>query len=559
MFRLIYCRPIIIVYEIFIMSVVKQTEGGGPSEVIAQNSKDITQVLQSALHDKYASTERLMSLRRTDRERVKNAVTILCGEIDVIYKDLISALTKENRDLGSIESARKNREEFDTHQAEWFASLAAPSRHSHISNHTSFSCGHSSVSSSSSVKRRAAEAKLISAKLALSQAAERELEEQEMAALQAEREREILDLKSRHAKREAQRKVEVAEAELKVWSLHDELNSCVHPASVSLNVDPVPDPVSPSAAVHSEPGFLDTDLPRLDHQHLSVPVHSAPVSSVVDLARPHHLSSFRVHTAPVSLDIDQPRLDHQHLSVPVHSAPVSSVVDLARPHHLSSFRVHTAPVSLDIDQPRLDHQHLSVPVYSAPVSSVVDLARPHHLSSFRVHTAPVPLDIDQPRLDHQHLSVPVHSAPVSSVVDLARPGYQSSFPVRSAPIVYDFGLLRSDHHSCGPVNSQSHPVSFCSNLPYPSMLPPPALTRPMRSRMGAGPHNVFTSNLNANAPYFVFSHTGGGDHPNLYKVAGTSNQRNHCEELYQCRSSNRCEDQARGHQDARDHKTAPLY
>ena len=373
-----------------------------------------------------------MSLRRTDRERVKNAATTLCGGIDVIYKDLISALTKENRVLGSIESARKNRAEFDTHQAEWFASLAAPSRHSHISNHTSFSCGHSSVSSSSSVKRRAAEVKRISAKLALSQAAERELEEQEMAALQAEREREILNLKSRHAKREAQRKVEVAEAELKVWSLHDEFNSSVHAAPVSLNVDPVPDPVSPSAAVHSERGFLDTDLPNVDHQHLSVLVHSAPVSCVVDLPRPDHLSSFPVRTAPG------------------------------------------------------------------------------------------PLDMDQSGLDHQHLSVPVHSAPVSSVIDLARPDYQSSFTVHTAPVAYDFGLLRSHHHSCGPVNSQSHPVSFCFNLPHSSTLPPPALTRPMRSRMGEGPHNVFVSNLNANAPCFVSSHTGGGDHPNLFKDTGMS-------------------------------------
>ena len=91
------------------------------------------------------------------------------------------------------------------------------------------------------------------------------------------------------------------------------------------------------------------------------------------------------------------------------------------------------------------------------------------------------------------------------------------------------------------------------------MLPPPAYTRPMRSRMGAGPHNVFMSKLNANAPYFVHSHTGGGDHPNLFKDTGMSNQHNYCEELYQCHSSNRSEDQARGHQDARDHKTAPLY
>ena len=135
------------------------------------------QSLQYALNGIYAAAETLMSLRNPDRDRL---TTTLC-EIDQLCDDLISALVSDYPDnVELIQRLRSNKHEFDLHKNSRLKSLDSEShrssRHSHNPDTFSIRSKHSSASCSSE-KRRAAEAKHASAKLALDQLSEREQED----------------------------------------------------------------------------------------------------------------------------------------------------------------------------------------------------------------------------------------------------------------------------------------------------------------------------------------------------------------------------------------------
>ena len=80
----------------------------------------------------------------------------------------------------------------------------------------------SNASSYSSVRRRAAEAKRASAKQELEQLSELEQEQKELLSLKLEQKKRTLELKVKHAKSEARRRLEAAEVELNVWSEIDD-------------------------------------------------------------------------------------------------------------------------------------------------------------------------------------------------------------------------------------------------------------------------------------------------------------------------------------------------
>ena len=62
------------------------------------------------------------------------------------------------------------------------------------------------------------EAKRALAKLELKQLSEREKEQKELLSLKLEQEQRALELKAKHAKSEARRRLEAAEVELNMWS-----------------------------------------------------------------------------------------------------------------------------------------------------------------------------------------------------------------------------------------------------------------------------------------------------------------------------------------------------
>ena len=146
---------------------------------------------------------------------------------------MILALESEhpvNSDM--VENVRCSKREFDSHKAEWLRKISDKNNCD-----SSFSIGTiSNVSSRSSVRRRAAEAKRASAKLELEQLSEREQEQKELLSL----EQRALELKAKHAKSEARRRLEAAEVELNVWSEIDDdghLSSRLAPTSGQFDIN----------------------------------------------------------------------------------------------------------------------------------------------------------------------------------------------------------------------------------------------------------------------------------------------------------------------------------
>ena len=185
--------------------------------------------LQSILNGKYAAAEKLMSLRHPDRERLFN----LFEEIEVHTEELILALESEhpvNSDM--VENVRCSKREFDSHRAEWLRKISDKNNCDSSSSIGTIS----NASSRSSVRRRAAEAKRASAKLELEQLSEREQEQKELLSL----EQRALELKAKHAKSEARRRLEAAEVELNVWSeINDDghLSSRLAPTSGQFDIN----------------------------------------------------------------------------------------------------------------------------------------------------------------------------------------------------------------------------------------------------------------------------------------------------------------------------------
>ena len=155
--------------------------------------------LRQALESKYASAEKLMSLR--PNEHSQDALKSLNQEIEQAYDELICLLKGGDVqvDQSEIDGLNCNKIEFDAHVEKWFLSISGKSTKCHSDSESQVS----SFSSRSSAKRRDAEAKYKTAKLALAQLEERQLEERQLAAL-----------KAKHAEREATRQLELAKIEL---------------------------------------------------------------------------------------------------------------------------------------------------------------------------------------------------------------------------------------------------------------------------------------------------------------------------------------------------------
>ena len=161
----------------------------------------------------------------------------LAEEIEIHTEKLILAVESEhpvNSDL--VENVRWNKREFDLHKGEWL------SKFSDKNNCDSSSIGTiSNASSRSSVRRRAMEAKGASAKLELEQLSKREQEQRELLSLKLEQELRALELKAKHAKSEARRRLEAAEVELNVWNEIDDdghLSSRLAPQVANMMLTP---------------------------------------------------------------------------------------------------------------------------------------------------------------------------------------------------------------------------------------------------------------------------------------------------------------------------------
>ena len=140
-----------------------------------------------------------MSLRR--RSHTVDAVKALLPAIEQSHQNLMPFLANEVPvNLSAIESANRNKDEFDTRVNEWLTSESpAFDTHSDVSNP-------STRSSRSSVKLRVSELKASASKLALLQIADRHKKEQELITLKANQARQEAALKAKHQQQEAQRR-----------------------------------------------------------------------------------------------------------------------------------------------------------------------------------------------------------------------------------------------------------------------------------------------------------------------------------------------------------------
>ena len=150
-----------------------------------------TQKLQQFFTTQYTSVERLISLKR--RPHTVDAVKALLPAIEQSHQNLMQFLANEVPvNLSAIESANRNKDEFDTRVNEWLT-LESPAfgTLSDVSNP-------STRSSCSSVKLRVAQRKASASKLALLQIANGHKEEQESIALKANQARQEAALKAKH-------------------------------------------------------------------------------------------------------------------------------------------------------------------------------------------------------------------------------------------------------------------------------------------------------------------------------------------------------------------------
>ena len=172
--------------------------------------------LQQQLNSHYLAAETIMSLRDPKMENLH----LTLAKIDLAYEELITNIHRLDDENASTfrENAARNKKEFDAHKNEFLEKRIAtsvqelpardsPSLHRYdIRSHVSTPSARSKVSTSSSVKRKEAEAEFKAAQLRAFQASERAQETLVLQRHQAE-----------IAQREAQRELELASVKLQVW------------------------------------------------------------------------------------------------------------------------------------------------------------------------------------------------------------------------------------------------------------------------------------------------------------------------------------------------------
>ena len=197
------------------------------------------------LDEQYIKVERAIPLRSANVETVIE----MRNCVNQTFLDLLKLMQSANVDISQIESATKNKQEFDTHVNNWIKSVTATPSFTNVpqasrapSEKSIKSCStSSSKSSSSSSKRREA---LVNYKLAVlkqKQAQERTLEVAEQARQEAERklaeqqretERKLAEqqreterklAEQNRIQREAARELELAITEMEVWETSSDI------------------------------------------------------------------------------------------------------------------------------------------------------------------------------------------------------------------------------------------------------------------------------------------------------------------------------------------------
>ena len=204
------------------------------------------ELLQEHLNALYLSAERIMSLRDPNSESLRS----LSANIESKYKELLEKVEQVTceRNNSIALSAIQNKNEFDAHKCEFLSKCssqqcASTSKKPPSVEGTSLpsrGSSRSKASSSSTVKRRAAEAEVIAAQIRAEQAKERAEEEfqQQLIQVQLEQRQQEMQLQLKQqqqemqlqlkqqqqqkSQREAQRELEVAAAKLQVWDQSDE-------------------------------------------------------------------------------------------------------------------------------------------------------------------------------------------------------------------------------------------------------------------------------------------------------------------------------------------------
>ena len=189
---------------------------------LASTSENVDCLLKN-LDEQYVKVERAISLRSANVE----SVIEMRNCVNQTFLGLLKLMQSANVDISQIESATKNKQEFDTHVNNWIKSVTATPSFTNVSQASRApseksikSCStSSSKSSSSSFKRREA---LVNYKLAVvkqKQAQERALEVAEQAREEAERKL----AEQNRIQREAARELELAITEMEVWETSSDI------------------------------------------------------------------------------------------------------------------------------------------------------------------------------------------------------------------------------------------------------------------------------------------------------------------------------------------------
>ena len=171
-------------------------------------------MLQEHLKALYLSAEKIMSLRDPNPESLRS----LSANIESKYEELMQKVEQiENEKNNSIAlSAFQNKSEFDAHKCEFLSKCglqqyASSSKKSPSLESTSLlsrGSSRSKASSSSTVKRRVAEAEFIAAQIRAEQAKKRAKEELQLPQQQHEMLIQLQQQRTIRSQREAQRKLE---------------------------------------------------------------------------------------------------------------------------------------------------------------------------------------------------------------------------------------------------------------------------------------------------------------------------------------------------------------
>ena len=186
------------------------------------------EMLQEHLNALYLSAEKIMCLRDPNPESLRS----LSANIESKYEELMQKVEQiENEKNSSIAlSAIQNKSEFDAHKCE-FLSKCGLQQYASSSKKTpsvegaslpSRGSSRSKASSSSTVKRRAAEAKFIAAQIRAEEAKERAKEELQLQQQQHKMQIQLQQQRTIRSQREAQRELKVAAAKFQVWDQSDE-------------------------------------------------------------------------------------------------------------------------------------------------------------------------------------------------------------------------------------------------------------------------------------------------------------------------------------------------